>query len=115
MKTRAAILLFAGVTLAGCSIWPVDQDPKGMDYRRDADQVIMALQNYHQTHASFPTSLSELSPTYLPALPEGPNLVYHSTDGSLEYHYTPSWPQLRPVWCMSVGNSTDWKCQEHIL
>jgi hypothetical protein len=115
MKVRAAILLLAGLALTGCSVWPVNGDPKGMDYRRDADQVLVALQNYHQAHASFPASLNELTPTYLPALPDGPNLIYHATDGSLEYRYTPSWPQLRPVWCSSVSNTTEWNCQEHIL
>jgi hypothetical protein len=115
MKMRMFVLLAAAAVLAGCSVWPVDQDPKGMDYRRDANRVIGALQSYHLAHGNFPSTLGELTPAYMAALPDGPELAYHSSDGSLEYHFVPSWPQLRPVWCASVGNSTEWKCQEHIL
>lgn len=115
MKIRVLVLSAAAIVLAACSVWPVDQDPKGMDYRRNANFVIEALQNYHKAHGAFPSALSELTPTYIAALPDEPDLTYHPISGGLEYHYVPSWPQLRPVWCMSVGNTTDWKCQEHIL
>lgn len=86
-----------------------------MDYRRNANTVIEALQNYRKAHNTFPNALSELTPTYIAALPDEPDLTYHSSSGSLEYRYTPSWPQLRPVVCESVGDTTEWKCQEHIL
>jgi hypothetical protein len=114
MKARA-LLLLAMIGLTGCSVWPVDQDPKGMDYRRDADQVIGALQSYHHAHGNFPAALDALTPIYIAALPDEPQLTYHSSDGSLEYHFIPSFPQLRPVWCSSVGNTTEWKCAERIL
>jgi hypothetical protein len=112
--TRAVVAaaLFA---LAGCSVWPVDQDPKGMDYRRNANEVIDALQAWHRDKGAFPASLGALTAGYLRAIPDEPHLDYHPADGSLSYRYTPSWPQLRPVWCQSVGNSTDWKCQEHLI
>ncbi|HUB84899.1 MAG TPA: membrane lipoprotein lipid attachment site-containing protein [Rhizomicrobium sp.] len=112
---RIVLLTFAAAMLTGCSVWPVDQDPKGMNYRRDADRVIDALQAYHHDKGTFPASLSGLTPAYLPALPDGPELRYEPYNGSLSYRYTPSWPQLRPVWCQSVGNTTEWRCQEHIL
>jgi hypothetical protein len=115
MSIRALILSMAALVLAACSVWPVDQDPKGMDYRRNADTVIEALQNYHKDHGAFPATLNALLPTYLAALPAEPELTYHSISGAVDYHYIPSWPQLRPVWCASVGNTTEWKCQEHIL
>jgi hypothetical protein len=114
MNARA-LLLFAMIGLAGCSVWPVDQDPKGMDYRRTADRVIDALQNYRHAHGNFPATLGALAPTYIATLPDEPELTYHSSDGSLEYRFIPSWPQLRPVWCSSVGNTTEWNCAEHIL
>jgi len=100
--------------LSGCSVWPVDNDPKGMSYRQDADRVIQALQSYHHDKGAFPGSLNRLVPSYLSALPSGPDLRYSAYDGSLSYRYTPSWPQLRPVWCRSVGNTTEWRCAEHI-
>jgi hypothetical protein len=115
MKLRVLVLSAAAIVLSACSVWPVNQDLKGMDYRRNANTVIEALQSYHQSHGSFPAALSELSPTYIATLPEEPDLMYHAASGALEYHYVPSWPQLRPVWCVSVGDTTEWKCQEHIL
>jgi hypothetical protein len=116
MKPRVAIAWAVAATmLAGCSVWPVDQDPKGMNYRRDADRVIGALQTYRHDHGAFPASLAQLAPAYIPALPGEPTLMYQSSDGSLAYHYIPSWPQLRPVWCASVGNTTNWRCEEHLL
>jgi hypothetical protein len=115
MTKRVLVLCAAALALAACSVWPVDQDPKGMDYRRSANFVIGALQNYQKAHGAFPGALSELMPTYIAALPDEPDLTYRASNGSLEYRYVPSWPQLRPVWCTSVGNTTEWKCQEHIL
>src|ERR1700761_1987631 len=111
---RILLLSVAVATLSGCSVWPVDNDPKGMAYRRDADRVIEALQTYHHDKGTFPANLNGLVPAYIAALPDGPELKYEPYDGTLSYRYTPSWPQLRPVWCQSVGNTTEWRCAEHI-
>jgi len=86
-----------------------------MGYRRNADRVIDALQAYHHDKGGFPSSLNGLVPAYIPALPDEPVLKYGAYDGSVSYRYTPSWPQLRPVWCASVGNTTEWRCAEHVL
>jgi hypothetical protein len=115
MTMRALAFCAAALALTACSVWPVDQDPKGMDYRRNANFVIEALQTYHNAHGAFPGALSELAPAYIAALPDEPELTYHAADGSVAYRYVPSWPQLRPVWCSSVGNTTNWRCEEHIL
>ena len=108
------VTIAALVVLGGCTVWPVDQDPKGMGYRRSADGVVEALQNYRRDKGAFPPTLAALTPAYLPTVPDEPRLDYHGADGSLAYHYTPSWPQLRPVWCASVADTTEWRCQEHI-
>jgi hypothetical protein len=44
-----------------------------------------------------------------------PNITYEPRTGSLQYAYTPSWPQLRPVHCASEGNTTAWHCAEHLI
>ena len=112
---RRIAIAFALTILSACSVWPVGQDPYGMDIRRNANEVIMALQVYHRDTGSFPARLPGLVPKYLPSLPDRPTLEYHWGDGSLAFRYTPSWPQLRPVWCNSVGNTTNWRCAEHLL
>lgn len=113
-RATSRVAVLAGLAwLCGCSVWPVNQDPAGMNYRRDANQIIAALQSYDRDKGAFPPSLAALTPTYLSVVPDVPGLQYHVADGSLDYDYIPSWPQLRPVHCESVGNTTDWKCDEH--
>ncbi|HEX3942522.1 MAG TPA: hypothetical protein VHW69_00400 [Rhizomicrobium sp.] len=112
---RAVLVLFALGLLGGCSVWDVNQDPAGMGYRRSANEIIMALQNYRRDKGEFPVTLGMLTPGYMPSLPEVPDIRYEPRDGSLRYAYTPSWPQLRPVRCVSEGNTTVWRCTEHIL
>ena len=112
---RMLFALLAVTFVTGCTVWPIGEDQYGMELRREANATILALQAYHRDSGTFPATLDALSPRYLPAPPAIPRLEYDATDGSLFYKYTPSWPQLRPVWCRSVGNATDWKCEEHLL
>jgi len=107
--------LIALAILSACSVWPVNQDPAGMEYRREANQIIFALQTYHHDNGAFPSTLAMLTPGYLAELPHVPALNYRVVDGSLEYAYIPSWPQLRPVRCISIGNTTDWRCAERLI
>ncbi|HEY7979429.1 MAG TPA: hypothetical protein VID67_14655 [Rhizomicrobium sp.] len=113
MKNISRFVVAAAlIALGGCSVWPVNQDPKGMALRRDANRVVEAIQAYHQEKGVWPTSLASLTPTYISALPGEPHLDYHPYDGSVLYHFIPEWPQLRPVWCQSVGATTEWRCKE---
>jgi hypothetical protein len=112
MRSVSVVLLVS--LLAACSVWPTGQDPYSLQTRRDANRVVMAIQSYQKTTGTLPPSLNTLIPTYLPALPDGPKLEYNPADGSISYHYIPSWPQLRWTWCSSVGDTTDWKCEEKI-
>ena len=114
MQRAYAGLIVVGL-LGGCTIWQVNQDPAGMSYRQDANHIIWALQNYQRDNGEFPVTLGMLTPKYLPSLPEVPDITYEPRNGSLRYAYTPSWPQLRPVRCASEGNTTVWRCAEHIL
>src|SRR5580704_18910464 len=107
---RSLILLASLVGLSACTVWPTGEDPYSLKARRDANRVIDAIQTYHQQKGAFPPSLGALVPAYLPSLPAGPELQYNSNDGSLAYHYIPSWPQLQWTWCNSVGDTTEWRC-----
>jgi hypothetical protein len=116
MRARAALVVAAaGFVISACSVYPVAQDPDGLTLRRDANRVMMALEDWHRDRGTFPQNLHELVPRYLPALPDAPPLKYRSADGSLSFRYIPSWPQLRPVWCSSVGDTTNWVCSEHLV
>lgn len=104
----------AMLSLGGCSVWPVNQDPDGIAWRQNANHILFAVQSYHEKTGHYPNSLPELMPAYLGALPKVPNLRYDARDGSLTYHYIPSWPQLRWTWCQSHGDMTEWHCTEHL-
>ena len=110
---RVAALAAACGMLAGCTVWGVNQDPDGIAFRQDANHVIWALQNYRKAHGGFPTQLSALTPTYMRELPDVPGLRYDARVGGLSYRYIPTWPQLRWTLCQSVGNTTEWRCEEH--
>lgn len=111
---RAYSLIVLASLLASCSVWPVNQDPAGMEYRRQANRVLEALQTYRRDAGQFPANLAALTPKYIAELPHVPSLTYHAGDGSLDYAYIPSWPQLRPVRCFSEGNTTVWRCAENL-
>jgi hypothetical protein len=98
--------------LPACTVWPLGEDPYSLNVRRDANRVMVAIQTYHQQNRSFPPGLGALVPAYLTSLPDGPTLHYNASDGSIAYHYIPSWPQLQWVWCSSVGDTTDWRCEK---
>lgn len=117
MATRSRVAMWAALVplLAGCSVWPVNQDPAGITWRQNANHILFALQRYHGRTGQFPATLRALVPGYLPSLPEVPRLTYDSATGSLAYHYIPSFPQLRWTWCESIGDSTNWRCAEHLL
>lgn len=113
---RALLLAFAAVNLlVACSVYPVAQDPDGLELRRNANEVLMAIQSWRHDRGNYPAQLAELVPVYLPQLPDSPVLHYRPADGSLSFRYVPTWPQLRPVWCSSVGDTTNWRCEEHTL
>jgi len=112
---RAIVCLSALALLGGCSVWDVNQDPAGMNYRRDANRILWAVQDYRKDTGTFPATLAMLTPKYLASLPDVPDMRYNPRDGSLRYGYIPSWPQLRPVRCASEGNTTVWHCAEHLM
>jgi len=112
---RRLLIIAALALLSACTVWPIGEDPYGQEVRRNANEVVMALQAYHRDAGTFPATLQGLVPKYLPELPNEPRLQYDRDIGSLAFRYTPSWPQLRPVWCSTAGNTTDWHCNEHLL
>jgi hypothetical protein len=112
---RLFCVCLSAALLGGCAVWDVNQDPAGMDHRREANRVLLALQDYHRDRGEFPPTLAMLTPHYLPAIPVIPDIRYNPYDGSLRYAYIPSWPQLRPVTCASDGNTTIWHCAEHLM
>jgi hypothetical protein len=82
---RFHAIVVSCLAVAACSVYPVAQDPDGMALRRNANQVLLALQSWHRDKGNFPGQLSELVPAYLPELPNAPTLRYRAADGSLSF------------------------------
>ena len=114
MRVQLAIALVC-LAVSACAVYPIGQDADGLQLRRGANRVMMAIEDWHREKGTFPQNLGELVPQFLPAIPREPRLRYHPADGSLAFRYVPTWPQLRPVWCSSVGATTNWVCSEHLL
>ncbi|HTT83930.1 MAG TPA: hypothetical protein VMF67_10650 [Rhizomicrobium sp.] len=114
-RAVASLAIIGCGLLAACEVYPLGQDADGLDLRRNANRVMMAIETWNHDKRTFPKSLAELVPQYLPAIPSEPHLQYRPADGSLAFRYVPTWPQLRPVWCASVGDTTNWICAEHLL
>lgn len=112
IRGASAVTAICGL-LAGCSVWGVNQDPDGISFRQDCNHLIWALQDYRKAHGGFPAQLGALAPTYIKAVPDVPGLRYDPRQGSLSYRYIPTWPQLRSTLCQSIGNTTEWRCEEH--
>ena len=76
----AIIGILASIVLASLN----SARKKGRDARRVADvkQIQLALEMYFDTNQNYPTTLSDLKPTYLPAIPVDP-----LNSGSYVYKY----------------------------
>ncbi|HEY3637494.1 MAG TPA: hypothetical protein VGK90_05025, partial [Rhizomicrobium sp.] len=85
MTKYALPMICISAILAGCAVYPVGQDADGLNLRRDANHVMMAVEAWHHDKGTFPRTLGELVPQYLPALPREPELHYHPADGSLAF------------------------------
>ena len=111
-KLRITILL---LTLSGCAIWPLGEDPTGKEYRAQAELLVMAIINYKEMNGALPPSLDALTPKYIQELPEIKNNIFYShEEESLNYDYTPSWPQAGRTSCYTVIGSGKWDCHGYI-
>jgi len=114
MNRHIQILIFI-FFLSGCAVWPLGEDPKGNDYRVEANALVASLVKYKTDNGELPPSLNLLVPEYIPVLPEVANFAFYSKEkGSLMYSYSPSWPQLGQTSCSTVIGSGKWGCHGYI-
>lgn len=107
--TVTAVLLF------GCATWPAGEDPKGKEYRLQANVLVGAIEKYKAKEGKLPQSLKALVPEYLRMLPEVASYsIYSIENGSLIYNYSPSWPQHGQTSCAIVIDSGKWNCHGYI-
>jgi len=84
--------------------------------RQHGDVLIQALKRYAQTTGSYPDHLTDLVPTYLPAIPEatttqGTGWLYRGTAQQfiLGFWY---WPEKDSSWvCLHQSDGVEWECK----
>ena len=77
--------------------------------------IIASLERYKAENGLLPSSLDELVPKYMNALPKVSRVLrYSSNTQSLGYTYTPSWPQPGQISCSTVIGSNEWSCHGYI-
>ena len=100
--------------ISACAVWPAGSDPRGRELKANGEAVLTALARYQQQHGRFPTSLAELAPSYLPAVPARPELRFNPVLGSVSFVYSPSWPQSGQVSCSAEVGAAEWSCHGYI-
>jgi hypothetical protein len=112
---RYFCIIFVVASCAGCAVWPVGDDPKGREYRIQAESIIGLLERYQQEKGEFPPSLSVLVPAYAVSLPDITDILQYSPETkSMGYTYTPSWPQPGQISCSTLIGSGEWSCHGYI-
>jgi len=107
--------LMLPMLLSGCAVWPSGDDPKGKEYRIQANALVDSIIQYKINNIEMPPSLSTLVPEYIEELPDVANHTIHLEDkGSLIYDYTPTWPQQGRTSCFTVIGSGRWECGGYI-
>jgi len=99
------------VLLAACALWPAGEDPKGKELKAQATPVLAALARYFKDKGEYPSSLHELVPRYLPAVPFAVGLRLDRDTKMIAFGYAPSWPQSGRVACTARLGDREWSCQ----
>lgn len=101
--------------LSGCAVWPMGEDPKGKEFRSQADTLVAAIVAYKEKNGSLPEKLNDLVPAFLNALPEVANYSFYlPKESGLIYNYSPSWPQQGRTSCSTTIGSGKWGCHGYI-
>ena len=108
--------LIAGMTVlltVSCATVVPGEDEKGKSYFEPANKVLDAIEAYKKDQGRYPTSLFELPPKYIDALPDEPTLRLDEYSGTMRFAYSREWPNPGRVVCVAVLGSHEWKCDEY--
>lgn len=110
MRGQAPLLL--SLCLLGCAIAPAGEDAKGKGLRAEAEPVLAALRAYNKDHRAYPSSLYELVPRYLAAVPFQPGMRYDPDAGVVAFAYSHSFPRDGGVVCAARLGELTWSCKD---
>ena len=111
--TQRALPLLLMVLVVACAHVAPGADEKGKLYFEPANRVLDAIEAYKKDQGRYPTSLYELPPKYIEALPDEPTLRLDEYSGTMRFAYSREWPDPGRVVCVAVLGSHDWKCDDY--
>jgi hypothetical protein len=100
------------LSLGGCAIWPIGDDPHGIDLKRKVEPVFVALEAYERDFGALPVTLEALVPKYIPS--REPVATYSFQHRSLTITYTPTWPSPGQVSCVRQVKTSSWNCHAYV-
>lgn len=107
-KTLSA--LAALLALSGCSTYGPGEDDYGRQLQGEGETVLAAFRSAMDDTGHVPSSLQQLVPTYLPALPKEPAIVYTPKTGSLDFEYDQGGSRGLHVHCHALVGQLQWVC-----
>ncbi len=113
MSRAIGIVLVTVALLAACATIAPGEDPLGQQLKEPATKVLTAIDQFKQERGRYPSSLYELMPKYIDALPAEPSLRIDEYSQMLKFAYSREWPQLGRIVCVARFGSTEWNCEEY--
>jgi hypothetical protein len=98
------------LALSGCATYAAGEDMYGRKLQGEGEQVLAAFRTAMDESGHVPKSLQELVPTYLPALPKEPNIIYTPKTGSLDFEYDQGDKGGLHVHCHALVGQLQWVC-----
>lgn len=118
VRRNQSILLLALIGgLASCAIWAPGKDPRGRRLIASGDELVAAVESYHQSNGRYPASLQELPGDHSLGEPGGDFHFSYQAQRSgynLRLNYTPSWPQSGRVDCFIRDGAVGWGCDGYL-
>lgn len=113
--TAATVLLVSILACQGAGIFPTEEPP-GVGEKAEkgyaaSQPVITALESYKLDHGSYPDTLIELVPDYLPSVPtknEELDFYYSSTGDDYQFSFYYLGPGMNA--CTYTSKAKDWDC-----
>lgn len=100
--------------LSSCYSWPAGDDPQGLRFRNQANEVFVAVSKFKIRYGFMPKRAEQLVPEFLSATPTSIKLFFSSGDEQVSYIYSPSWPQSGQVNCSRTLESKSWSCMRYM-
>jgi hypothetical protein len=118
--TGIAILFFAGVAGLYYFLDPLGLQTSQRDRTREDNAVALreSLANYNKENHAYPSSLNQLIPKYLSAVPIDPKsrqpYSYKTKSGNADYVFCVNF-EMQPVRCISSDNSSEIPSAEDVM